>query len=192
MLCAFDRECDAKINRTPHEVIKAIWNRTHVKALKLAALKAVGKNWIRPVMSADDATWGISFARSNAHVLLSRFDVGEISSGDQGDDKERAVQKVCAKYLHPDTTYDKAPAGYKAVGYIPVSYISAFGCKGANFKTTTYGKDRAQIIRGVIDELCKRGILERITELHCTPANITFSRSEAVRVVDTAWVTSVA
>jgi hypothetical protein len=191
LLCEFDRECDTKINRTPHEVIKAIWNRTHLKALKLAALKAVGINWHLPVISVSDAQWGIAFARNNAHVLLARFDVGEISSGDAGDDKERAVLKAIAKYLGL-ASYPKAPAGYKERGWVPVSYIANFGCKGAAFKSTAYGKDRALIIRGVIDELCKQGALERITDLHCIPAGVTPSKSEAVRVLDNDRLLSVA
>ncbi|WBF76966.1 hypothetical protein PSV3_00264 [Septimatrevirus PSV33] len=38
----FDAHCDANINTSDREVRRHLWNRAHVKALKLAAIIAVG------------------------------------------------------------------------------------------------------------------------------------------------------
>lgn len=90
----FDKEMDARWNAAKgNEVVQAIWNRSHLKSMKLAALRAVGINPHDPVIDTKDARWAIDFVRNDAHMLLAQFDTGQISSGSVDDDKQRAIAK---------------------------------------------------------------------------------------------------
>lgn len=96
----FDKEMDARWNAAKgNEVVQAIWNRSHLKSMKLAALRAVGINPHDPVIDTKDARWAIDFVRNDAHMLLAQFDTGQLSTGNMDDDKQRAVAKCLTTYI---------------------------------------------------------------------------------------------
>jgi hypothetical protein len=84
LLRAFDIEADAKINGSPHEVECQLWNRAHLKAIKLAALVAVGCNPSNPSVTLEYAAWAVAFVRREMTDVLARY-----SSGDIGDSAGR-------------------------------------------------------------------------------------------------------
>jgi hypothetical protein len=54
----FDRYCDDQINSdNSREVTRHMWNRAHIKAMKLAGLVAVGIAPYNPVVDRDCAQW---------------------------------------------------------------------------------------------------------------------------------------
>lgn len=82
LLDSFDKFCDANINdekqsETSHE----LWNRAHIKALKLAALYAVGMNYINPVVTLDLAQRATDDIYAQTLALKARFDEGEVGGG---------------------------------------------------------------------------------------------------------------
>jgi hypothetical protein len=55
LLADFDKYADGRINNSNKEVIRQLWNRAHIKVLKLSALIAVGENLISPqLMNCDE------------------------------------------------------------------------------------------------------------------------------------------
>lgn len=74
----FDAECDAHINTASSEASRHLWNRAHIKSLKLAALVAVGINPFIPSITPDIAEWAIRIERENASALLTKFDQGDM------------------------------------------------------------------------------------------------------------------
>ncbi len=81
-LDAFDREADAEINSASHDVTAQLWNRAHLKVLKLAALVAVFNNPEQPIISTLEAEWAIRFVRRELAGIMERFDSGLFAGGD--------------------------------------------------------------------------------------------------------------
>lgn len=99
MLDAFDEYADKIINLPGDEVTHQLWNRAHLKALKLAALIAVGCNPEMPTITPEIAQWAKAQVERDIRKLIARFDSGEV--GDQSgnlllqQDRIRAVMREC-------------------------------------------------------------------------------------------------
>jgi len=94
LLDDFDALADKTMNSSRMEVEVQVWNRAHLKALKLAALVAVGVNPHQPVVTADMAQWAIDFVTRDVKLVSARFKKGDVGQGDskQYHDVRRAVQ----------------------------------------------------------------------------------------------------
>lgn len=97
---AFNDYCDRNI-RGSREVFRHVFNRAHLKAMKLAALVAVGLDWKNPVIGYACATWATDIVYRDATNLLGRFERGEVGDVAGNDllqqDKVRAVIKECVE-----------------------------------------------------------------------------------------------
>jgi hypothetical protein len=90
----FDTYADKVMNSSHTEVEVQLWNRAHLKALKIAALLAVGCNPHRPTITPDLARWAIAFVISDVSCVISRFTKGDVGQGDskQFNDLKRAIE----------------------------------------------------------------------------------------------------
>lgn len=77
----YDVFCDHKINSDKNGSAE-LWNRAHLKALRLAGLVAVGKNIHEPVVTIEDARWAINLVTRDIYKLLLRVDSGDIGEGE--------------------------------------------------------------------------------------------------------------
>jgi hypothetical protein len=77
----FDREIDDLINSAGNDTIEQLWNRAHLKALKLAALCAVGVNPHTPLVTAEIAQWAISIIEYSTKRLVVKFQSGDVGEG---------------------------------------------------------------------------------------------------------------
>lgn len=78
----FNTFCDAQINDEKlGEVAHELWNRAHIKSLKLAALFAVGWNYINPWIYESMAVEATNMIAQQIHALKGRFDRGEVGGG---------------------------------------------------------------------------------------------------------------
>lgn len=78
MLSDFDKYADSRINSSNKEVIRQLWNRAHIKVLKLSALLAVGQNMIEPTIQPSDMEWSANLVMSDIKAMTDRFEAGEI------------------------------------------------------------------------------------------------------------------
>lgn len=123
----FDKYADAQINNTDNDIYRQLWNRAHMKALKLAALCAVGINPAAPTVDEYSMQWACDIVNTEVLALLSKFDRGEIGREDNNEmaQVDYVRQKVAEYLKHP---YDKF-AAYKvtpamhAAGVIEWSYL---------------------------------------------------------------------
>jgi hypothetical protein len=74
----FDRETTDLMNKGGSGVHAEIWNRSHLKALKLAALVATGVNHYCPQITAKEMQWAIDVERHNITDLLVEMENGEV------------------------------------------------------------------------------------------------------------------
>lgn len=97
LLDAFDVVCDQHINGASTQGEAQLWNRAHLKALKMAGLLAVGCDPHNPVVTEALATWAIKFVQDSTATLLAKFFAGEVGNGDNK--QEADLRKVIEEYM---------------------------------------------------------------------------------------------
>jgi hypothetical protein len=82
LLKAFNQECDDQINATEDEARRQMWNRAHLKALKVGALLAVADNPHMPAVTEAQAQWAVDLVRRDIRGMNKRLDGGDVGDGD--------------------------------------------------------------------------------------------------------------
>ncbi len=141
MLDAFDEECDQRIN-DPHAdgATEEIWNRAHLKALRVAGLLAVGVNHHNPTVTAEEAAWAIGLVRQDVGRLLKRFATGDVGRGDEKQlaDLRRLLERYPALTAKQLQAY-RASEGMQAKRVVPYRYLQSATGNLASFKADRRG-----------------------------------------------------
>ena len=95
LLDAFDFHCDHKIRRGS-EVERQLWNRAHLKALKLCGLVAAADAPHAPVVTAIHAKWAIDFINTEVSGVERRFRNNDVGSSDTR--VENFIRKMVVDY----------------------------------------------------------------------------------------------
>ena len=82
-----------------------MWNRAHIKVLKLSALLAVGQNMIEPVISEMDMKWAAELVQNDIAALTERFEAGEIGANTFEVKQALEIVRVIKEYVY--MPYDK-------------------------------------------------------------------------------------
>lgn len=143
----FDKHCDYQINHASNDITRQLWNRAHIKSLKLAALLAVGCNYINPVINEECAKWSLDLIVNDVFNLLGRFESGSIGANNLQNDQTTDIKKALKKYVTATweelETSNGATLNTWSVKIIPHSYISAFCRQRASFKNDRLGPVQA-------------------------------------------------
>jgi len=125
LLDALDGRCDRAINDAKSDVDAQLWNRAHLKALKLAALIAVGVEPHNPVVTAPIAAWAISFIEREVNGVLARFQTGDVGSGSAHHDLDvqRALEDFAAMTNVQRRTYDVPKVLMNQAKLVPYTYL---------------------------------------------------------------------
>jgi hypothetical protein len=122
--------CDGQINNTQTPVRAELWNRAHLKVLKLAAIVAVGINPIEPVVCDNCLNWAIGIVNRDCINILQRFDAGEIGSTSDEQVQILKVLEVITRFVTVPWKDLEASARakfkmglYHAERIVPYSYI---------------------------------------------------------------------
>lgn len=144
LLDRFDEECDGHMRREHHVTSIQLWNRAHLKALKLAALIAVGVDAHAPTVTVEMAEWGIAFTRDSTVSVLARFDAGDVGRGEakQMVELRRAVDQYFLLGAESLRAY-KVKADVQKQGLIPFSYLSQRAGRLSCFQNDRRGAARA-------------------------------------------------
>lgn len=162
----FDAHCDANINTSDREVRRHLWNRAHVKALKLAGIIAVGCNPYDPTITADVASWAINLVVADVRNLLARFDAGEIGI-DNDETKQLAKVISCVKDFVVSPWPDVAKYAGEGMSnlhsnrIVPYSYVQRRLAAVAVFRKDRIGASGA--IKRALKTLCERGDLQEVS-----------------------------
>lgn len=111
LLDHFSKECD-------HHIIAAddddgrrqLWNRAHLKVLRVSALLAVGDNPFAPTMTLEQVQWAVTLIRHGIAAFENRLRTGEVGEGTDGG-REQKVLDLCREFLL--LSADKMPAWLK-------------------------------------------------------------------------------
>lgn len=122
-LCQFDTFCDEQINATQDEKWRQMWNRAHLKVLRISALLAVGDNHLMPVVYPQHVAWAVDVVQRDINMFRRRIMEGDIGSGDAvRDDK---VLAVIREYLEqPLSDGYRIPPAMQQQGIIPKKYLT--------------------------------------------------------------------
>lgn len=161
ILDALDDKATAEINTSGSEVSKQLWNRAHLKALKLAALVAVGCNPHRPVIDRVCAEWASLVVTQDVERMLAKFSDGDIGNGDSKRefDAKRAIQD----YLEMPRRQRMGYAINRALVDLPVipyAFLIRRLRPLASFKNDRRGENAA--VRATLDSMVESGILDRV------------------------------
>lgn len=136
----FQQFCDAKINEKFDDSSQQIWNRANLKAMKLAALEAVGINHLSPVIDETGALWAIDIVQRDSEAMEQRVRTGEIASEANERSQIEVLGIAIARWFSPlgDSKKSTDHVKMRLAGCIPYSAIqkSVIGQK-------TFTRDRA-------------------------------------------------
>lgn len=109
MFDKFDRWTTDEINADRNEIKAQLWNRAHLKAMKLAAVISVGINYLNPVITVNEVEYATHEIVKQTRRLLNKFADGEIGAASSSAEvKQRAeIYKAVARYCSPETTYEQ-------------------------------------------------------------------------------------
>ena len=166
MFDEFDRHCDLNINSSDKEVRRHLWNRAHIKAMKLAALVAVGCNPYNPVISADVAAWATNLIVADVRNLLDRFNAGEIGIDN---DETKQLAKVISTMKEfvvspwPDVVKyaGEGMSNLHSNRIVPYSFVQRKLAAVAVFRKDRIGSSGA--IKRALKTLCERGDLQEVS-----------------------------
>lgn len=161
----FNSYADEQI-RGSNEVTRQLWNRAHLKSLKLAALVAVGWHPYMPTITPEFALWAIQIEKASVRNLLSRFEAGEVGEQVTSETTQQTRLRAVIKdwFLKPWPELQRYKIGTEIMrmgGVIPYSYISKRLTNDAAFKNAKLGA--TQTLRRTIEELFKCGEISRVS-----------------------------
>lgn len=123
IMAAFEAEAHRMITSTNDESRRQMWNRAALKALRVAALLAVGDHYLSPSIKAEHINWAIALVRQDIALMSKRLEQGDVGSGDQA--RERKLVSVIRDYI----TAARIPKSYRVPeqmqkdGLVPRSYL---------------------------------------------------------------------
>lgn len=105
-LDTFNLECDRRIEAAgADEARRQMWNRAHLKVLRIAALLAVADNHMLPLITQVQAEWAINLVLRDIATFSKRMDRGDVGNGD--DAREGKLTSILQDYM-----LSEVPASY--------------------------------------------------------------------------------
>lgn len=96
----FDHYTTDLINQASGESQKQLWNRAHLKAMKLAGVRALSDNSYQPEITLEHCLWATDEIMGQTNRLLAKFEVGEIGQAGASENRQLAeVVKVISMYI---------------------------------------------------------------------------------------------
>ena len=167
MINEFDRECDSEIRKAgDDESQRQMWNRAHLKAIRVAALLAVADNYLLPMIHPEHIEWALDLIRRDIGIMARRIAEGDIGKGDHTRERKllATINAYLGKTLSPSY---RIPDKLRTDGIVPRKFlqirlarINAFTShrSGANFAMDTSLK--SLIDSGYIMEMDKVKLID--------------------------------
>lgn len=159
----FDALATDQINADQGDIARQLWNRAHLKALKLAALVAVGINPHSPSVDKICAEWAIALTQRDISKLLDKFSAGDIGFGDvrMESDVKRAVEDYLGlthrkrrEYDVPETLIDKE--------LVPLCYLRRRLRTLSSFRNDRRGSSAA--LTATLNAMVEGEVLDKIPQ----------------------------
>lgn len=162
LLAQYDDYADDRMTAHDTDDFIQLWNRAHLKVLRLSALVAAGVDWYNPIITADIAAWAIDIINRDVRYFMSMLGTNRFGVTTEAQavlmwevltDYQRTPPEVRLQYNTP-----RKAACYSEL--IPVSYIRR-RCQRINaFREDKRGAQRA--IEVALSEMCDEGRLIKV------------------------------
>lgn len=187
ILHEYDIYATAKINGSDVNVIRHLWNRAHIKVLKLAALIAVGCDAYNPIIQTAYAEWAIRVVNHDVSKLYTRFATGNFGADENETKQLEYVKNAFKNYLNSNFAQIKMYSHNEELHrakVVPYSYLSKKLISAAPFRLDRIGSTNA--IKKALVNLVDSGSIKEIGKLEL---NTTYKTSQkAFIVADMAWL----
>ena len=163
MLDDFDVFCDRTINSSRDNSFRQLWNRGHLKVLKISALFAVGDNIYNPTITVEHVKYAIQFVEKSIRSILTKYVQNEIGANAISETKQTI--DVCAIIkrfvLSPDKI--KFPHPQMKEDYIfPMQDIMRATTSYRSFRSSNGLVSKAEIFKRVISTLEGWGVISEV------------------------------
>lgn len=167
----FDLYCDDRINDDmANSACKQLWNRAHLKALKLSAILAIGDNYLKPIISMHNAQYAVKIVMDDVQEMLDNFENGVVASSEVK--RETFILDQCKQYLSMDYRtrlgYVKNTAVAK-LDIIPIGFIRRRCRNVADFQESG---DTNRALDGAMKALVEMGELSMVPQSQLTEKGI--------------------
>lgn len=146
MLREFDKLADRQINSTDKEIIRQLWNRAHIKVLKIAGLLAVGVNYSSPLVEVDHVEWAKRIVENDIKALSDKFISGVIGKSSEELKQLQEIKRMIKIFVTEDwnkiKTYCNDQRLYTAK-IVPYAYLNKRLSNVAAFKQDKIGATNA-------------------------------------------------
>jgi hypothetical protein len=167
----FDQFCDAKHSETGEDVLHNLWSRAHMKALKLAALVAVGRNISNPVIDEYSWNYAVTLVLRDTYRMVRRFHSGDLAARVDASNNEQAniILKAVKQYVTMEATTLKSYGVTELMRNsfaIPYVYFQRKLAKKSAFVKDRRGS--AVAIQKAIDDCVATGLLVNVPTTQAT------------------------
>lgn len=153
MLDEFDLLCDEEIRIAgSDEALRQMWNRAHLKALRVAGVLAASDNHINPCINASHAAWALAMVKRDVDSMRNKVKSGEIGGHDSA--RAKKLNALLVDFLKGES---KALRNVKRPmiedGIVPRSYLQQRTGQLTAFKNHRMGATKAldDTLRAAID-----------------------------------------
>lgn len=145
-------------NSAANDQLRGLWARLDLKARKLAALSAVGRDPANPVISHDDCMWATNLVVDQTKALIGKFEDGETGEI-AGNEVNQQDEVLRCMYEYITTPFIEIPKSYGVIfelqrgGIVPQKYLSMRLIGLPTFKNDRIGATNAlnRAIRNLLD-----------------------------------------
>ena len=176
LLDQFDKRADREM-RGQNEVTQQMWNRAHIKALRLSALVAVGVSYTAPLVTHDIARWSIDMIEKDVSIMLDRFAAGDFGEGDA-----KLQTDLCAVIRQYISFKTKAATPYQSQGCIPMRVLMQKTACRAAFRKHRNGATAA--LKDALAALVTSGVL---VQLDAKAAKTMFNTTSLIFGLGDQW-----
>jgi hypothetical protein len=169
----FDKLADSKINSTDKEIIRQLWNRAHIKVMKIAALIAVGVNYSNPLIEIEHVVWAKNIVENDIKTLSDKFVSGIVGKSSDEIKQIVEIKRMIKLFVTEDWSKIKLYCNDERLFHakiIPYSYLNKRLSNVVAFKTDKMGATSAlkRTIQVLIDsdfmrEVSKKDMIDKFS-----------------------------
>ncbi|UVO49250.1 YfjI family protein [Sphingomonas sp. SUN019] len=138
----FDEECRARLNGTDDETQRQVWNRAHLKVLKVASLLAVADHYLAPVVTPEHVRWAMNLVEQDVETFQTRQRDGDIGVDD--DARQRKLLSFLRDYIvNPVPSSYGIKAKMVENSIVPRKYLQMRSASLSAFTNHKLGSTRA-------------------------------------------------
>lgn len=138
-----------------NESLRQVWNRAHLKALKIASLLAIADGYSSPFISEEHAAWAIELVSREALAFARQINEGDVGADD--DVLAKKLTSIIRRYFESPPDY---ATDLHAHHIIPQKFLQGRTANVAAFKSHPQGANKA--LEATLRRLCDGGVLNAL------------------------------